>query len=64
MAGPQVSLASNHAYPIDAATFTQLSGKKFALPRPPGLTAGQPWFLPDCGAGPDALDPTKDREKP
>lgn len=64
MAGPQASLASNHAYPTDAATFTALSGKKFALPRPPGLTAGQPWFLPECGAGPEALDPTKDREKP
>lgn len=34
----------------------------YALPRPPGLNAGKPWFLPECGAGPDALDPAKDPE--
>lgn len=34
----------------------------YAMPRPPGLNAGQPWFLPECGAGPDALDPGKDPE--
>lgn len=34
----------------------------FAFPRPPGLNAGQPWFLPECGAGPEALDPEKDPE--
>jgi virulence factor Mce-like protein len=34
----------------------------YALPRPPGLNAGTPWFLPECGAGPDALDPAKDPE--
>jgi ABC-type transporter Mla subunit MlaD len=37
-------------------------GLRYAFPRPPGLAAGQPWFLPQCGAGPDALDPTKDPE--
>jgi ABC-type transporter Mla subunit MlaD len=65
MAGPQVSLASLHSYPapIDSEVFTRLSGKKYALPRPPGLTTGQPWFQPECGAGPDALDPRKDPEK-
>ncbi|EHN10676.1 MCE-family protein [Patulibacter medicamentivorans] len=35
----------------------------YAMPRPPGLDAGQPWFLPECGAGPDALDPSKDPER-
>jgi virulence factor Mce-like protein len=34
----------------------------YALPRPPGLNAGTPWFLPECGAGPDSLDPAKDPE--
>jgi ABC-type transporter Mla subunit MlaD len=65
MAEPQVSLASLHSYPpgIDSELFTKLSGKRYALPRPPGLTTGQPWFHPECGAGPDALDPSKDPEK-
>jgi hypothetical protein len=35
----------------------------YAMPRPPGLNAGQPWFQPQCGAGPDALDPAKDPER-
>lgn len=35
---------------------------KYAMPRPPGLNAGKPWFLPECGAGPAAIDPTKDPE--
>jgi len=37
-------------------------GLEFGFPRPPGTNAGQPWFLPECGAGPDALDPDKDPE--
>jgi hypothetical protein len=37
-------------------------GLVYAFPRPPGLSAGQPWFLPQCGAGPDALDPARDPE--
>jgi len=34
----------------------------YAMPRPPGLNAGRPWLQPECGAGPDALDPSKDPE--
>src|SRR5439155_21871566 len=34
----------------------------YAFPRPPGLNSNQPWFLPECGAGRDALDPAKDPE--
>jgi hypothetical protein len=34
----------------------------YAMPRPPGLGAGQPWLIPQCGAGADALDVTKDPE--
>ncbi len=37
-------------------------GLTYAMPRPPGLNAGKPWLLPECGAGADALDPTKDPE--
>jgi phospholipid/cholesterol/gamma-HCH transport system substrate-binding protein len=37
-------------------------GIRMGMPRPPGALAGQPWFLPECGAGPDALDPQKDPE--
>jgi phospholipid/cholesterol/gamma-HCH transport system substrate-binding protein len=35
---------------------------KYAFPRPPGLNAGRPWLQPQCGAGPDALDPANDPE--
>lgn len=46
--------------PADIAkTFT---GLRYGFPRPPGYLAGQPWFQPGCGAGPDALDPAKDQE--
>jgi virulence factor Mce-like protein len=34
----------------------------YAMPRPPGYNAGQPWFLPQCGVTHDALDPSKDPE--
>jgi phospholipid/cholesterol/gamma-HCH transport system substrate-binding protein len=34
----------------------------YAFPRPPGLNAGQPWFQPQCGAGPSSLDPAADPE--
>ena len=37
-------------------------GIKYAMPRPPGLNVGQPWLLPECGAGADALDASKDPE--
>ena len=35
---------------------------KYALPRPPGLNANQVWFQPQCGAGPNALNPADDPE--
>jgi virulence factor Mce-like protein len=34
----------------------------YAFPRPPGLNAGHPWFLPQCGAGPNSLNPAADPE--
>jgi virulence factor Mce-like protein len=49
---------------ISTSTFlaTQGGGIQYAMPRPPGLNAGQPWFLPQCGAGRSSLDPTQDPE--
>ncbi|MCW3041271.1 MAG: Mammalian cell entry related domain protein, partial [Solirubrobacterales bacterium] len=35
---------------------------RYGFPRPPGFNAGQTWYQPECGAGPDAVDPTKDQE--
>jgi virulence factor Mce-like protein len=37
-------------------------GLRYAMPRPPGLNAGQPWLLPECGAGHAALDAGSDPE--
>jgi phospholipid/cholesterol/gamma-HCH transport system substrate-binding protein len=37
-------------------------GESYAFPSPPGYFAGQPWFLPQCGAGRDALNPAGDPE--
>lgn len=34
----------------------------YSFPRPPGMNAGQPWLQPQCQAGPDALDASKDPE--
>jgi virulence factor Mce-like protein len=42
---------------------SQVAGTKYAMPRPPGLNAGNPWFDPECGVTKDALDATKDPEK-
>jgi hypothetical protein len=50
------------ATPLNSAQFAAISGKKYAMPRPPGLMAGQPWFIPQCGITKDALDPSKDPE--
>jgi ABC-type transporter Mla subunit MlaD len=60
-ATPMVSLDSIEK-PLNSAQNAALTGKLYAYPRPPGLTAGQPWFLPDCGITKDALDPSKDPE--
>lgn len=55
--------ASANSLPYDPGTAAKLfPGLRYGFPRPPGYLAGQPWFLPECGAGPDAIDPTKDPE--
>jgi phospholipid/cholesterol/gamma-HCH transport system substrate-binding protein len=41
---------------------TDGGGLTYAFPRPPGLNAGQPYLLPQCGAGSSALDPSQDPE--
>lgn len=51
--------------PIDSKQITDIFTDRvfYAMPRPPGLDAGQPWFLPSCGAGRDALDASLDPER-
>jgi len=59
------SPTSLHAYPKGTSTQIQEAlGKKYAMPRPPGLGVERPWFLPQCGVTQAALDPTKDPEHP
>jgi ABC-type transporter Mla subunit MlaD len=52
-----------NAAPLNADQASKtFPGLVYGFPRPPGMSADQPWFLPQCGAGPDALDPAKDPE--
>jgi ABC-type transporter Mla subunit MlaD len=62
-ATPMVSVASVET-PLNSAAFAKVSGKLYADPRPPGLTTGQPRFIPECGITKDALNPAKDPESP
>jgi phospholipid/cholesterol/gamma-HCH transport system substrate-binding protein len=56
------------AFPYDPLPLTpgqaskRFPGMRYAFPRPPGEVAGQPWFIPACGVGPETVDPTKDPE--
>lgn len=55
--------AQYNSVPLKPAQAAELyPGLRYGFPRPPGYNAGQPWFQPRCGAGEDALDPSKDRE--
>jgi virulence factor Mce-like protein len=57
------SPTSVHVYPKDTPSTSQLLlGKKYAMPRPPGLGVDKPWFLPKCGVTEDALNASKDPE--
>jgi hypothetical protein len=62
---PQASLESGDVYPTSVSTqqFVNLTGLRYAEPRPPGLSTGRPWFLPQCGAGPESLNPADDPEQ-
>jgi hypothetical protein len=52
----------------NAQTYNSAQMKKlmpwvsYVFPPPPGYAAGQPWFLPQCNAGPSTLDPNADPE--
>lgn len=55
--------AESNTMPLNSGQAAKaFPGMTYGFPRPPGTDAGQPWFLPQCGAGPDALDPNKDPE--
>lgn len=41
------------------ALFPQM---RYSFPRPPGESSGQPWYIPECGVGPETSDPSKDPE--
>jgi phospholipid/cholesterol/gamma-HCH transport system substrate-binding protein len=56
------SLTSTPSGVISPQQFTQLTGEQYALPRPPGLNAGQPEFIPQCNYGPQDLNPADDPE--
>ncbi len=57
---PPTTFNSSALTPADAVKL--FPGLRYGFPRPPGEIADQPWFQPQCGAGPDALDPAKDQE--
>jgi len=50
----EASASSVHTVPPGVSTqaFVNATRLQYAEPRPPGLSVGQPWFLPKCGAGP------------
>ncbi len=45
-----------------AQAIAQFPGFTDSFPRPPGESAGQPWYQPQCGVTPDALNPADDPE--
>jgi virulence factor Mce-like protein len=54
--------AFNDVPNIPTSALTSVAGTTYAGLRPPGLNAGQPWFMPECGVGKDVVDPGKDWE--
>lgn len=64
----RVNLGAHNAAdypPIDTDDFLATTGYTYAYPRPPGIggsNEGKPFFLPKCGIGPEALDPSQDPE--
>jgi len=61
-ATPVVAQESFDSQVLSPEQFTKLVGKQYAAVRPPGLSVGQPWFLPECNVTKDGLDPAKDSE--
>jgi hypothetical protein len=60
---PQASAATVDANTLTTQQFVNATGLQYAEPRPPGYAVGQPWFQPQCGVTPTALDPSKDPEQ-
>lgn len=58
------SSTSLHNYPPTKLTssIVAAANKRYSFPRPPGFDARQPWLMPECQVGPEALDPSKDPE--
>jgi ABC-type transporter Mla subunit MlaD len=55
--------AYSNASTLNAGQAAKLfPGLTYGFPRPPGTNAGTPWLIPECGIGPDALNPNKDPE--
>ncbi|MCW3040820.1 MAG: hypothetical protein JWM31_2725 [Solirubrobacterales bacterium] len=48
--------------PLTSKQSIDALGLGYAFPTPAGWSAGQSWFQPGCGSGPDALDAAKDPE--
>jgi len=61
-AQPVASTTSLDSQVLSPEKYVALTGKSYAAVRPPGLSVGQPWFIPECGITPDGLDPSKDSE--
>jgi ABC-type transporter Mla subunit MlaD len=59
---PQFVPFSNLSTSPSSTAASQQPDMRYAMPRPPGLNAGQPWLVDSCGAGSAALDPNADPE--
>jgi len=57
-AGPSSLTSAPQA--MTSELFASATGSGYGLVRPPGYLAGKPWFIPECGYGPEGLDPSKD----
>jgi ABC-type transporter Mla subunit MlaD len=52
-----------NANPMTSGQLQRLNpDMQYAFPIPPGHLAGQPWFQPQCGIGPEVYDADKDPE--
>jgi hypothetical protein len=57
-----VSQTAFNDTPLTSKQMVDATGAIYAGLRPPGLNAGHPLFMPECGVGQDVLDPAKDWE--
>ena len=58
-----VSQTAFNDNPMTSKQLVDLTGAIYAGLRPPGLNAGHPLFMPECGVGQDVMDPAKDWEE-